>query len=68
MNVILYSTGCPKCTILKKKLEQAGIKYETVSDVDLMEQKGFMSLPMLEVDGEVKDFGNAVRWANEVSA
>ena len=32
MNITLYSTGCPQCKVLKAKLDQAGIKYNTVSD------------------------------------
>ena len=64
MNVTLYSTGCPKCTILKKKLDDANIKYNIVTDVDVMQEKGFMTLPMLEVDDEVIDFGKAVKWVN----
>ena len=65
MNVVLYTTGCPKCVILEKKMAQKGIEYTQETDVDLMTEKGFMSLPMLEVDGNVMDFGAAVRWLNE---
>lgn len=63
--VTLYSTHCPKCVILEAKLIQKNIKYQINDDVDLMEKKGFLSLPMLEVDGSTLDFGNAVRWVNE---
>ena len=66
MDVILYSTGCPKCMILEKKLNQRGIKYTVNNDVDLMIEKGFTSIPMLEVDGKELQFGDAVRWLNEV--
>ena len=27
MDVVLYSTGCPKCKVLKKKLDAKDIKY-----------------------------------------
>ena len=64
MKVTLYTTGCPKCTILKKKLDDAGIEYNTVTDVDIMQEKGFSTMPMLEVDGEIIDFGKAVKWVN----
>ena len=64
MKVILYSTGCPKCHILETKLNKSNIHYDVVNDVDVMTEKGFMSSPMLEVDGETMDFGAAVRWAN----
>lgn len=65
MDVILYSTNCPKCKVLEKKLDSIGIDYKIITDEDLMISKGFTSAPMLEVDGLLMDFGNAVRWAKE---
>ncbi len=62
--VILYSTGCPKCHVLETKLNQIGIEYELESDADVMIAKGFMSAPMLEVDGTVMDFSSAIKWIN----
>ena len=65
MQIVLYSTGCPKCVVLKKKLDMSKIKYEICDDVDVMEQKGFMSAPILEVDDVAMDFGLAVKWIAE---
>ena len=65
MDVILYSTNCPKCKVLEKKLDSIGVDYTIVTGEDLMISKGFSSAPMLEVDGNIMDFGNAVRWAKE---
>lgn len=65
MSIVLYSTNCPKCKVLEKKLDSIGVDYTIVTDEDLMISKGFSSAPMLEVDGNVMDFGNAVRWAKE---
>lgn len=65
MSVVLYSTNCPKCKVLEKKLDSIGIDYTIITDEDLMISKGFSSAPMLEVDGDIMDFGNAVRWAKE---
>ena len=62
MNVILYSTHCPKCRVLASKLEQKGINYEEINDVELMQGKGFATVPKLEVDGVVYDFKEAVEW------
>ncbi|MBQ8570298.1 MAG: hypothetical protein IJ444_02170 [Kiritimatiellae bacterium] len=62
MNVILFSTHCPKCNVLESKLKQKNIDYEEVNDVDAMVQKGFTTVPMLEVDGVVYDFKQAVEW------
>lgn len=64
MAVVLYSTGCPKCNVLEKKLSSAGIEYEIINDADLMINKGFTSTPMLEVDGKDLDFKKAVDWIN----
>lgn len=60
--IILYSTHCPKCKVLELKLKQKNIDYSEVNDVDVMEQKGFKSVPQLEVDGVVYDFKEAVNW------
>ena len=65
MNIILYSTHCPKCKVLETKLKQKNIAYEEVSDMDVMQEKGFMSVPKLEVDGMVYDFKDAVKWIGE---
>ena len=62
MNVILYTTHCPKCSVLEKKLSSKNIEYEEVTNVDVMTQKGFNTVPMLEVDGDIMDFKEAFRY------
>ena len=64
MTVVLYSTGCPKCKVLEKKMEQKSIPFRIEDDVDLMIDKGFTSLPVLEVDGKEMDFISAVKWVD----
>lgn len=64
MEVILYSTGCSKCKVLEAKLNSKKIEYKIENDMDVMEAKGFMSVPMLEVNGEVMSFKKAVDWVN----
>jgi len=64
--VTLYSTHCPKCVILEKKMNMKKIEFNTVTDVDLMTQKGFASLPMLEVDGRTLEFKDAIDWVNSM--
>ena len=61
-NVILYEHGCPRCKVLKMKLDQKGVQYATVNDVEEMKAKGFQEAPKLEVDGVVMDFKEAVEW------
>lgn len=65
MNIILYSTHCPKCNVLEKKLSAFGYKYNVVTDEDLMVKKGFMSAPMLEVDNIIMDFKTAIDWVKK---
>lgn len=63
--VILYQHGCPRCKVLKVKLDQKGIQYDEVTDIEVMKEKGFQEAPKLEVDGVVYGFKEAVEWIGE---
>ena len=63
--IILYEHGCPKCKILKMKLDKKGIQYKNITDIELMKAKGFTEAPKLEVDGVVMNFKDAVEWIKE---
>ena len=63
--VILYEHGCPRCKVLKMKLDQKGVQYEIVNDIEVMMAKGFNEAPKLEVDGVVMDFKESVDWLKE---
>ena len=62
--ITLYSTGCPKCGALKKKLEMKSIPYTEVTNIDEMVRLGMKSAPNLMVDGELLDFSHAIAWVN----
>lgn len=64
MNIVLYSTGCPKCKVLKQKLADKGIVFVENNSVDEMLSMGFSEAPMLVVDGNLMDFPAAVGWIN----
>jgi len=64
-HIILYSTNCPRCNVLAKKLELKGIKFELCTDVNVMRKKGFMTAPMLEVNDYTMKFEEAVKWVDE---
>jgi len=66
--ITLYSTNCAKCKILKKKLDGKGIEYSENGDVDKMISLGFTEVPVLDVDGEVYGFVDAVEWVNSYGA
>ena len=67
MKIILFSTKCPRCVVLEKKLKQKGIDYDEVNDVSIMEKRGFLSVPMLEVDDKIMDFKEANDWINTLN-
>ena len=67
MKIILFTTGCPRCSILEKKLEAAAIEFEKNSDTKLMAEKGYFFLPILEVNDIAYEFGDAVKWIKEYS-
>lgn len=65
-NVTFFSTNCPRCKVLKSKLDAKNIKYTIVSDKDEMIKRGFESAPMLDVDGEIMTYTKAVAWLKEM--
>ena len=64
--ITIYTTEtCPKCKILKKKLEDKGMKYSEVTDEEKLRQMDILSVPVLYVDGERYDFAEAIKYVNE---
>lgn len=64
-NIILYSTGCPQCKILTKKLEEKHIPFIVNSDEEKMAELQFKSLPILKVDDQYLTFIEAINWINK---
>ena len=65
LSIILYSTGCPKCKVLKSKLEDKGIEFVENDSVEEMTELGITQVPVLSVCGALLDFKKAVTWVNE---
>ena len=65
MSIVLHSTDCPKCRILKSRLKETNIKFEENNDVETMIQKGFAMAPVLEVDGAAYSYKEAIEWIKE---
>lgn len=63
--VVYAAEGCPKCAALKKRLVEDKIDYEICTDVDLMLEKGFEHVPMMEVDGAYLNYKSALKWLGE---
>ena len=60
--ITLYSTDCPRCRILKKKLDAANLAYTVCTDTEKMLAMGLREAPVLEI-GEVRyDFTHALEY------
>lgn len=62
MNIILYSTDCPRCKVLETKLNAKGINYEVNKNIDEMEKLGIVMAPALKVNDKIMEFADANRW------
>lgn len=62
--VVLYSNDCPKCKVLEKKLIDHNIRYDKVTDVNVMISLGIVSAPILEINGVRMSFKEANIWIN----
>lgn len=65
MSVVLYTTHCPKCTVLQKKLDQSNISYEVCDNIDDMIELGYQTAPLLKVEDRIYKFKEAVDWVNK---
>ena len=66
MNIILYTTHCPKCKILEGKLREYNIPFTECADTSRMRSKGFDWVPVLEVDGECMGYKRALEWISKI--
>lgn len=65
MMVVLYTTGCPRCRVLKTKLDQKGIEYTENNSVDAMVSMGINEVPVLKIGDKLLGFSEAIEWVNE---
>ncbi len=62
----IYTTNtCPKCKILKQKLDEKHIEYNECQDINFILSQGIDIVPVLEIDGDRLDFIKANKWVNE---
>lgn len=67
--VKLYTTHCPKCNVLKAKLDDKNLQYEEVTDSDVMTSLGIDEVPVLQIDdGPLMVFSEAVKYVNQMEA
>ena len=63
----LYSTNCPRCKVLEKKIDRLQIEYNVCEDVDRMIELGFTAAPVLETDdGKFLTFEEAFDYVSKL--
>jgi hypothetical protein len=62
--IIFYSTGCTRCSVLKRKLDSKNIVYIEKNDVDEMLSLGIKSAPTLKINEDLLKFEEAIKWVN----
>ena len=60
-NIVLFSNGCPRCKVLKQKLDDKQINYTISDDFDEVMNQGLQTAPVLKVNNEYYQFGDAVK-------
>ncbi len=62
----LYSTGCPKCRVLEKKLEILGKEFTLITDStklrEFADEHNIHTAPILVVDDKIMDFKEAIKY------
>lgn len=66
MRITFYTTNCPKCEILKNKLDAKNIPYEVCRDINVMMNQGLKSAPALEIDNVIYNFKEAIKFINNL--
>lgn len=65
--MVLYTTGCPKCRILEKKLADKNVEYDKCEDTAVMAGLGIVAVPVLKTtDGRMLGYFEAVKYVNSL--
>jgi len=64
--LILYTTHCPKCKILEKKLNDKNLSFTVVTDVEEMKKENIFSAPQLKINDSLLPFYEAVQYINSL--
>ena len=63
--ITIYTTDtCPKCKILKKKMDSKNIQYKEINDIEVLKSLDIYEVPILEIDNTFFEFNAANEWIN----
>lgn len=68
MEIIFYSTHCPRCRVLEAKLKEKKVQYSEINSEDEIIALGLKSIPTLKVNGENLLYLDAIKWVNSLEA
>ena len=60
--VLYHQNTCGMCKTVEMMLKKYNIEYESCTDTDVMIEKGIMSTPTLDVDGEMLTGKSIIDW------
>ena len=64
-----YTTNCPRCHVLQKKLDSKNIQYEIHTDTQEMIDLGLVNAPALQLEeGQLLDFKQSIEWIGGYNA
>lgn len=68
--MVVYSTGCPQCEVLKKKLADKNADFTLVENRDevikVAEKFGITNVPFMVVDDKVYNFIESINYINNL--
>lgn len=64
--VVLYTIDCPACKVLESKLKAKNIEYSVHESEEAIKALGFSTAPLLEVNGQILQFAEAVNYVNNL--
>lgn len=59
--ITLYSTGCPKCNILERRLTNDKIDFTIIDDIDKLIEMGFQNAPILQINDQFIEYSEAMK-------
>lgn len=65
-NIILYSNNCPRCMVLKDKLDKANIDYIINNNIDELINMGIQTVPVLKINDKILDFATAMKYVTMI--
>lgn len=63
--ITLYSNNCPRCIVLKQKLNNANITFQEENDINTMISLCLDEVPVLKIDDKIMNFLEAIDWINK---